>query len=78
MSRRRQSPPISEALAYARCYGGRGGQIIKIEKMHPRVHPHTLSTKGETLRQAVETAPLLWRRELPQASRQELGGERPG
>ena len=55
MFRRRRSPPISEALAYARCYGGRGGQIIDITKVHPRAHPLTLSVTGETLQQAFET-----------------------
>jgi hypothetical protein len=55
MFRRRRSPPISEALAYARCYGGRGGQIIDIAKVHPRARPLTLSVTGETLQQAFET-----------------------
>jgi len=55
MFRRRRSPPISEALAYARCYGGRGGQIIEVAKVHPRAHHLTLSVTGETVQQAFET-----------------------
>lgn len=55
MFRRRQSPPISEALAYARCYGGRGGQVIEIAKVHPHAHHLTLSVTAETAQQAFET-----------------------
>jgi hypothetical protein len=55
MFRRRRSAPISEALAYARCYGGRGGQIIEVAKVHPRAHHLTLSVTDETVQQASET-----------------------
>lgn len=56
--RRRPDPaPIDEQEAYARSYGDRTGEIVKIEPLPPRqpdpVFPEELT--GELLRRAFET-----------------------
>jgi hypothetical protein len=55
--RRRDERVITEAVAYARCHGERGSDIVRVTKRAPYVLPerrrgHHVSVSGETLRQA--------------------------
>jgi hypothetical protein len=51
---RRRSQPITEALAYARCHGERGRDIVRVARLEPRRREHAFAVSGETLRQAFE------------------------
>ena len=56
----RREPPeraITEAVAYARCHGDRGSDILRVTKLPPYELPerrrgHHVSVSGETLRRA--------------------------
>jgi hypothetical protein len=55
--RRRHERPISEAVAYARCHGDRGSEILSVKKRQPWSLPQRrrgfkVSVAGETLREA--------------------------
>ena len=43
-----------EAEAYARCYGDRRGEIVRISKLEPRRPRYAQPVSGETLRRAFE------------------------
>jgi hypothetical protein len=48
---------LTEEIAYARCHGDRGNDILRVSKKPPYVLPqrrrgHQVSVSGETLRQA--------------------------
>jgi hypothetical protein len=51
---RRPPRPISEEVAYARCHGERGRDIVRVAKLEPRRKRYDLDVSGETLRQAFE------------------------
>ena len=51
--RRRRVPPITEALAYARCHGSRGHDITVV-KLPSHTHYAAPGVSGETLRRAFE------------------------
>jgi hypothetical protein len=51
--RRRSAPPITEALAYARCHGSRGHDITVV-KLPSRPRRDEPGVSGETLRLAFE------------------------
>ena len=46
--------PIPEAVAYARCHGERGTDILRVVKAEPRRPRYKLPVSGEDLRQAFE------------------------
>jgi hypothetical protein len=55
--RKRHDDVLTEALAYARCHGDRGNDILRVSKLAPYVLPHRrrghhVSVSGETLREA--------------------------
>jgi len=55
--RKRHDHVLTEAVAYARCHGDRGNDILRVSKRVPYVLPHRrrghqVSVSGETLRQA--------------------------
>lgn len=55
--RRRDEREITEAVAYARCHGDRGSEIVSVTKRPPYVLPqrrrgYHVSVPGERLRQA--------------------------
>ena len=55
--RRQHERVITEEMAYARCHGDRGTEILSVKKMPPyrlpeRRRGHQVSVAGETLRQA--------------------------
>ena len=55
--RKRHTREITEAVAYARCHGDRGNEIVRVTKRPPYALPerrrgHHVSVPGETLRQA--------------------------
>jgi hypothetical protein len=55
--RKRHDHVLTEAVAYARCHGDRGSDILRVSKKPPYVLPqrrrgHQVSVSGETLRQA--------------------------
>jgi hypothetical protein len=50
---RRRVPPMTEALAYARCHGGRGHDITVV-KLPSRTRVAEPGVSGETLRRAFE------------------------
>ncbi len=55
--RRLERREITEAVAYARCHGERGNDIIRVTKRPPYALPqrrrgYHVSVSGETLRQA--------------------------
>ena len=52
--RRPKLRPIPEAVAYARCHGERGLDIVRVVKMEPRRPRYDLPVSGEALRQAFE------------------------
>jgi hypothetical protein len=53
--RRRDSPPIREADAYARSYGERSGDVVGIWRLEPKPIPRrTGDLTGELLRRAFE------------------------
>ena len=55
---RRPTPrPISEAVAYARCYGERGSEILRVSKVPPPPPPAAREAKvsGEKLRRDFES-----------------------
>jgi hypothetical protein len=52
--RRPKLRPIPEAVAYARCHGERGLDIVRVVKLEPRRPRYELPVSGETLRQAFE------------------------
>ena len=52
--RRRPPRPISEALAYARCYGDRDTELVRLINREPRGPSFHPPVSGETLRQAFE------------------------
>jgi len=53
--RRPKLRPIPEAVAYARCHGERGSDIVRVSKLEPRRPRYDLPVSGETLRQAFES-----------------------
>ena len=53
--RRPKLRPIPEAVAYARCHGERGSDIVHVSKLEPRRPRYDLPVSGETLRQAFES-----------------------
>jgi hypothetical protein len=61
--RRPNLRPIPEEVAYARCHGERGTEIVRVVKMEPRRPRYDLPVSGETLRRAFEDR--LGRREHP-------------
>ena len=55
--RKRHDHVLTEAVAYARCHGDRGNDILRVSKKPPYVLPqrrrgHQVSVSGETLRKA--------------------------
>jgi hypothetical protein len=55
--RRRREREITEAVAYARCHGDRGNEIVRVTKRPPYALPqrrrgYHVSVPGEILRQA--------------------------
>jgi hypothetical protein len=46
--------PIPEAVAYARCHGERGTELVRVVKAEPRRPRYDLPVSGESLRQAFE------------------------
>lgn len=52
--RRQRSRPITEALAYARCHGDRGRDIVRVVKLQPHQRVTAGGVSGETLRRAFE------------------------
>jgi hypothetical protein len=55
--RKRYVREITEAMAYQRCHGDRGSEIVRVTKRPPYVLPqrrrgYDVSVSGETLRQA--------------------------
>jgi hypothetical protein len=55
--RRSHDHVLTEEVAYARCHGDRGTDILRVSKKPPYVLPqrrrgHHVSVSGETLRQA--------------------------
>ena len=55
--RRQPEREITEAIAYARCHGDRGSDIVRVTRRPPYELPerrrgHHVSVSGETLRQA--------------------------
>jgi hypothetical protein len=55
--RNRRDHVLTEEVAYARCHGDRGNDILRVSKRPPYVLPqrrrgHEVSVSGETLRQA--------------------------
>jgi len=55
--RKRHERPITEAMAYSRCYGDRGADIVNVRKRPPfelpeRRRGHHVSVPGEKLREA--------------------------
>jgi hypothetical protein len=53
--RRRTIPrPISEATAYARCYGDRGSELVSVSVAPPPAKPEGPKVSGEKLRQDFE------------------------
>lgn len=55
--RRPTERPITEDVAYARCHGDRGSEILSVKKLPPyrlpeRRRGHGVSVEGETLRRA--------------------------
>jgi hypothetical protein len=53
--RRPKLRPIPEAVAYARCHGERGNEIVRVSKLEPRRPRYAPPVSGETLRQAFES-----------------------
>ena len=53
--RRPKLRPISEAVAYARCHGERGRDLVRVVKAEPRRPRYALKVSGETLRRAFES-----------------------
>ena len=58
--RKRHDHVLTEEVAYARCHGERGNDILRVSKRPPYVLPqrrrgHHVSVSGETLRQAFAT-----------------------
>jgi hypothetical protein len=55
---RRKRPklrPIPEAVAYARCHGDRGPDLVRVVKLEPRRPKYLLPVSGESLRRAFES-----------------------
>jgi hypothetical protein len=52
--RRSRERPLHEAEAYARCYGGRNGDIVHVIKLEARRPRDPLRVSGESLRRAFE------------------------
>jgi hypothetical protein len=52
--RRTELRPIPESVAYARCHGERGTDIVRVVKAEPRRPRYQLPVSGEDLRQAFE------------------------
>lgn len=55
--RKRYEREITEAMAYQRCHGDRGNEIVRVTKRPPYVFPqrrrgYDVSVSGETLRRA--------------------------
>ena len=61
--RRPKLRPIPESVAYARCHGERGTDIVRVVKMEPRRPRYRPAVSGETLRRAFEDR--LTQRERP-------------
>ena len=53
--RRPKLRPIPEEVAYARCHGERGNDVVRVSKLEPRRPRYELAVSGETLRQAFES-----------------------
>jgi len=53
--RRPRLRPVSEAVAYARCHGERGTDIVRVVKLEPRRPRFELPVSGEKLRLAFES-----------------------
>jgi hypothetical protein len=52
--RRPKLRAIPEAVAYARCHGERGTDIVRVVKLEPRRPRYDLAVSGEALRRAFE------------------------
>jgi len=52
--RRRRLRPISEAVAYSRCHGDRGHDLVRIVKLEPRPPRYAVLALGERLRIGLE------------------------
>jgi hypothetical protein len=46
--------PLSEAECYARCYGSRGDDVVRIIRLEPRRPRHETPVSGELLRSLFE------------------------
>jgi hypothetical protein len=53
--RRPRLREIPEAVAYARCHGDRGSDLVRVVKLEPRRPRYDLPVSGESLRQAFES-----------------------
>jgi hypothetical protein len=55
LSRRRATVrPITEEIAYSRCHGDRGADLVRITKLEPKRPRHDVLRTGELLRRSFE------------------------